>query len=231
MAVGAFLLTITLFLFAASESFGALFVFGAILSYGAAVLIITTRVETSHPYLTFGVANVVTVLRFVIVCHFAGLALHMITAAAVSPMQAWLFCSLAILERLLDGVDGYVARKQGMESAFGARFDMEVDALQIFLLSVVTFLLDKAGAWVLIGGFLRYAFLGASVLWPVFSAPLPPSLRRKGIAVLQGVTLAALLAPIVLPPFSTLAAATALAVLVYSFTADTLWVLRSRSKV
>jgi phosphatidylglycerophosphate synthase len=215
----------------ATGLFGAVFILGTFLSYGASVLIIVTHIGISHPYSTFGIANVITALRLLIVCQFAGVVIHMITAAAVSPRLAWILCSLALLERLLDGIDGHVARKRRMESAFGARFDMEVDALQIFLLSAIALLLDKAGAWVLIGGLLRYAFVGASLLWPIFNAPLPPSLRRKGAAVIQGVTLAALLAPIVLPPISVLAAAMALAVLIYSFAVDTLWVLRPRSKV
>jgi phosphatidylglycerophosphate synthase len=215
----------------ATGLFGAIFIFGTFLSYGASVVLIVTHIGISHPYSTFGIANVITVLRLLIVCQFAGVAIHLITAAAVSPRLAWILCSLALLERLLDGIDGHVARKRRMESAFGARFDMEVDALQIFLLSAIALLLEKAGAWVLIGGLLRYAFVGASLLWPIFNAPLPPSLRRKGAAVIQGVTLAALLAPIVLPPISVLAAAMALAVLIYSFAVDTLWVLRPRSKV
>jgi phosphatidylglycerophosphate synthase len=230
-AVGAILLALSSGLFAASGSFGAVFILGTFLSYSAAVWIIATRIGVYHPYLTFGIANAITLLRLVIVCQFAGLVLHMISTEAASPIPAWSLCSLAILERLLDGIDGYAARKQGMRSAFGARFDMEVDGLQIFLLSVVVFLLDKAGAWVLIGGLLRYAFLGASALWPVFNASLPPSLRRKCAAVIQGVTLAVLLAPIVLPPISAVAAAIALAVLIYSFAVDSLWLLRSQSKV
>ena len=170
-------------------------------------------------------------LRLVIACQFAGVAAQIAIAEPISAALAWLLFLLAILERLLDGIDGFVARKQNMESAFGARFDMEVDAFQILLLSLLALLLDKAGAWVLVGGLLRYAFLGLGLVWLRFNAPLPPSLRRKGVAVLQGVTLAILLAPNVLPPVSTLAAAGALVMLIYSFAIDTLRVARSQSKV
>jgi len=231
VAAGTLVLAMTTSLIATASSMGGLFVFGTFASYGLAVSVIVTHAGSHHPYSTFGLANAVTLLRLLIVCQFVGLGLHIMAAGVVSPLSAWLFCSLAMVERMLDGIDGYIARKQGIESAFGARFDMEVDALQILALSAVAFMLDKAGAWVLAGGLLRYAFLAAGVLWPAFSAPLPASFRRKAVAVIQGLTLAALLAPIVLPPFSTLAAAMALTLLLYSFTVDTLWLLRSRSKV
>ncbi|MDX2143529.1 MAG: CDP-alcohol phosphatidyltransferase family protein [Rhodospirillaceae bacterium] len=208
------------------------FVVGALVCYALSASIIVSRCPVFHPYDSFGMANTVTLIRLVGVCLFAGLGLQMIVdAVALSPALAWLFCALAMMERLLDGIDGYVARKRGMESAFGARFDMEVDALQILLLSVLAALLDKAGAWVLVGGLLRYAFLGAGLLWPAFNAPLPPSSRRKIAAVIQGLTLAALLAPVMVPPISALVAAAALILLVYSFAVDTLWVLRSQAKV
>ena len=46
-------------------------------------------------------------------------------------------------------------------SAFGARFDMEVDALLILVLSAGVWWFDKAGAWVWLSGLLRYAFIAA----------------------------------------------------------------------
>ena len=44
---------------------------------------------------------------------------------------------------ILDGVDGKVARRTGTSTALGARFDMEVDAFLILVLSV--YVLDVAG--------------------------------------------------------------------------------------
>ena len=47
----------------------------------------------------------------------------------------------------LDGVDGQVARRTGTVSALGARFDMEVDAFLVLVLSVhVAVLVDAVGA-------------------------------------------------------------------------------------
>ena len=43
---------------------------------------------------------------------------------------------LAIAVTVLDGADGWLARRSGVSSAFGARFDGEVDAFLILALSV-----------------------------------------------------------------------------------------------
>ncbi len=55
---------------------------------------------------------------------------------------------------------------------------------------------------------------------------LRPSWRRKVISVVQGGVLTGLLAPIITPPFSTIVAALALIVLVYSFAQDVVWLVR-----
>ncbi len=231
VAIGGLVLTIASGVISTFELFNGTFLVGALVSYGLAASIIVMRIDAFHPYSRFGLANTVTLARLLFVCLFAGLVLELVVNRIAMPAAlAWFFCALAILERLLDGLDGYVARKLSMESPFGARFDMEVDALQILLLSFAALMLDKAGAWILVGGALRYVFLGAGMVFPPISSPLPPSQRRKIIAVFQGVTLTVLLAPAVTPPFSTLAAAVALALLIYSFVTDTLWTLRAQTR-
>jgi phosphatidylglycerophosphate synthase len=139
---------------------------------------------------------------------------------------AWFFLVVAILAMVLDGFDGYFARKQGLTSRFGSRFDMETDALMILLLSITVAALDKVGTWVLIGGLLRYIYVAAGWVWPVLTQPLRPSWRRKIISVVQGGVLTALLAPIIGPPLSGIIAAVALAVLIYSFAQDVVWLVR-----
>ena len=44
----------------------------------------------------------------------------------------------------LDGVDGWLARRRGMSSAFGARFDMEIDALLVQVLAILVWRYGKA---------------------------------------------------------------------------------------
>ena len=48
--------------------------------------------------------------------------------------------------------DGPAARRSGIASRFGARFDMETDALMILVLAVLAWRWDRAGAWVLLPG-------------------------------------------------------------------------------
>jgi len=108
-----------------------------------------------------------------------------------------------------------------MVSAFGARFDMETDALFILVLSLWAWHLDKAGAWVVMGGLLRYVFVLAGVLVPRLRGELPESFRRKTIAALQMVALLIVICPFVPAPVSTPIAAAALFALSMSFLIDT----------
>jgi phosphatidylglycerophosphate synthase len=136
--------------------------------------------------------------------------------------------ALAVVALVLDAVDGHVARSTGTDSPLGARFDMEVDAYLILVLSLL--LARWVGWWVLAGGLMRYAFIGASRLWPWLAEPLPPSFARKVVAAAQGVVL--LVAGSRLLPWlvSLVAAAIALALLVWSFGRDTLWLVRNRQE-
>lgn len=191
------------------------------LAIGAVVL---CRVASFHPYRRFGIPNLVTLGRTIVICLFAGLIV-----AGPGPANpaadriAWLFVGLAVAVLAMDGLDGIAARRQGLVSRFGARFDMEMDALFVLLLSILVWAASKAGAWVLLIGAMRYLFIAAGLAWPALAGPLPPSLRRKTVCVVQVAALCALLAPVIEPPLSAVVAALALAVLVYSFAVDALW--------
>jgi phosphatidylglycerophosphate synthase len=117
-----------------------------------------------------------------------------------------------------------------MASAFGARFDMETDAALILVLAVLAWLFGRAGVWVLACGLLRYAFVGAGVLWPWLRSPLPPSRRRQAIAVVQMVALIVALAPLVPTALSAAAAAIGLATLSLSFLLDILWLFQNATQ-
>ena len=134
--------------------------------------------------------------------------------------------AVAVLVTILDGVDGWLARRTAMVSAFGARFDMEVDALLILALSILTWQYGKAGAWVLASGLLRYVFVAAGWTWTWLGAPLPSSSRGKVICVLQIAGLALAVSPLVSWPASAAVAAASLAALAYSFFVDVVWLWR-----
>jgi len=204
--------------------FSPLFAVAALGTYSAAALIVAARIAAFHPHARFGAANAVTLGRLALTCLFAGLAAELaFRPESLSAPLAWAFTAIAVLSLGLDGVDGSLARRLNLVSPFGSRFDMETDALQILLLSIVAYLLGKAGAWVLLAGLLRYIYVAAGWLWPALAKPLPPSMRRKIICVIQGGALAALVAPVIVPPVSTAVAAVALLLLAVSFAQDTIW--------
>jgi phosphatidylglycerophosphate synthase len=179
-----------------------------------AALVIGTIPE-GHPFPRFGPANHVTMWRAVLVALATGLLIE-----APAARVAWFVVAMAGLLAVLDGVDGWLARRSRMASAFGARFDMEVDAFFILLLSLLVWRFDRAGAWVLGCGLMRYAFVAAGWVLPWMAGPLTPTFRGKLVAVLQLVGLATALAPIVPSPVSDLVAAVTLGALTWSFAVD-----------
>lgn len=84
-------------------------------------------------------------------------------ALALFPRVGWQ-CALGVLAVfIIDGCDGLVARKLDASSQQGAHFDMEADG---FLVLTVCAILSPVGAWIWIGGLLRYAFVFATWLVP-----------------------------------------------------------------
>ncbi len=194
---------------------------GAVLGY-LAVVAATARQASRHRA-AIGWASRVTLAR-------AGLVVVLGAALAVPHVlheQAWWLVGLAGLVLALDGVDGSLARRLGESSAFGARFDMEVDAALILVLCVAVMMAGLAGPWVLAIGLMRYAFVGAARLWPWLSAPLPPSLRRKAVCVWQVAALMLSLTPVVGPALAVPILGSALVLLALSFAADVAWLRRN----
>jgi phosphatidylglycerophosphate synthase len=142
---------------------------------------------------------------------------------------AWSVVVIAIVALLLDGVDGWAARRTGTVSAFGTRFDMETDAALILVLAVLVWQHGKAGSWILAAGLLRYVFVAAGRVWPWMRRPLTPTRRGRLICIVQIVALVVALLPQIDPPAGRIVAALGLAALCYSFLADTLWLWRQAS--
>lgn len=197
----------------------------AVLVFAAATALAAFALRNGFPYDTIGACNLVTLARAALASVFAA-PVALAAGVTLNAATWWMLFAIALVAFLLDGVDGWLARRGGMTSAFGARFDIEVDALLAVLLAVLAFLSGKAGAWVLILGLLRYAFVAASAAVPWLAAPLPQSMRRKVIAVLQIAILVALLAPPIGPPLSVWLAAVAAVLLVWSFAVDILRLYR-----
>jgi phosphatidylglycerophosphate synthase len=171
----------------------------------------------------FGAANCVTLVRAALIAPLIGLLGEAPTAAL-----AWLALAIASVVLVLDGVDGSLARRFRAATAFGARFDMETDALLILVLSALCWQFGKAGAWILAAGLLRYAFVAVSAPLPWLRRALPASRRRQAVCVVQIVALLVCLTPLVAPPWSAAAAALGLAALAWSFLVDMAWLARQR---
>ncbi len=130
-----------------------------------------------------GTANAVTLARGTLVAGVAAL----VVGSFLSPADPAAIVALCVPALLLDAVDGAVARRTGTVTAVGARFDMEVDAFLLLVLSV--FVARSAGPWVLAIGIARYAFVLAGYLLPWMRAQLPPRYWRKVVAASAGVVL------------------------------------------
>jgi phosphatidylglycerophosphate synthase len=169
----------------------------------------------------FGWADRVTLLRGLLVA-------LMIPCLPTPDHQPWLPLILGAVALALDGVDGAIARRTGTASAFGARFDMETDALTVLMLSALVAAEGRVGAWVLWSGALRYLYVGAGWIWPWLRQPVPPSFARKLVCVLQIAGLLAALAPVLPPPAPSIVAAVSLALLVWSFGRDVIGLMRER---
>ena len=188
---------------------------GKAATFFGAIMAIACAFVSHHPHSRLGPANHVTMVRAMLVALMASLLgeLEIFRVAAAAT-------GAAIVLTVLDGVDGWLARRTRMTSEFGARFDMETDALLIMVMSALVWQHEKAGAWVLLGGGLRYAFGAAGWLSPWMARPLLPTRRGQTITVCHIVGLSTALAPFVPTPASEIAAATTLTALIWSFSVD-----------
>lgn len=169
-----------------------------------------------------GAANRVTLTRAALVGGVAAL----IVDALVRPASVAALVGLAAVALVLDGVDGWVARRTGTVSALGTRFDMEVDAFLILVLSV--YVGRTVGPWVLAIGAARYVVGAAGWVLPWMRAPVPPRYWRKPVAAIQGIVLTAAVAGFLPPSAINVAIAVAMALLAESFGRDLVWQWRQR---
>jgi phosphatidylglycerophosphate synthase len=171
---------------------------------------------------TIGAANVVTFIRAALVATVAAL----VTDGETGPLQLRTTLTVTAIALALDAVDGQVARRTGSTSRVGSRFDGEVDALLILVLSVAVS--HTAGWWVLAIGAWRYAFGAAGWVLPWLRRPLPPSRWGKTVAAVQGIMLAVALSGLLPHAVMVTALVGALILLSESFCHDVWWLWTQR---
>jgi phosphatidylglycerophosphate synthase len=174
--------------------------------------------------LRLGWANIVTATRSALVAIITGLVI----ASFVAPILVPLLICLVVPALVLDAVDGWVARRTGTTTELGARFDMEVDAFLLLVLSA--YVAPILGPWVLAIGLMRYVFVAAGWMLPWLRLQLPPRPWRKVVTAVQGIALT-LAASGLVPELAGVLVGMALLLLVESFGRDVVWLaLRSRAR-
>jgi phosphatidylglycerophosphate synthase len=170
-----------------------------------------------------GPADLVTLTRATLACGVAALVVdsYLAQPAAIA------LVALAVVALVLDAVDGWVARRTRTSSRFGTRFDGEVDAFLILVLSV--YVAGSVGWWVLVIGAMRYVFALAGWGLPWLRAQLPPRYWRKVVAATQGIVLAFAAADVAPDWLTHGALLAALVLLSESFGRDVWWLWRHRS--
>lgn len=195
--------------------------------YALLAALIISALPDDLPAPGIGAANRVTLFRATLLLPICAL---MLGAATPSATARWWIVGVGTVAMLLDGVDGFVARRSRGPTRFGARFDMELDSFLLLGLSVLVWWSGQVGAWVVLIGLTRYVFVAASWLWPRLAAELPASVRRKAICVVQGVVLLTCLGPIIPASVAAPAAAVALALLIWSFGVDIHWLRKTAAR-
>ena len=195
------------------------------LASGLTVNVALARALWRDPTARLGPAGWVTLLRATLVVGVAAL-----TAASFErEVAVATLVTLASVALALDFVDGRIARRTRTESALGAKLDGEVDAFLILVLSIEV--APSAGAWVLLIGLARYAFLAAGWVLPWMRAPLPRRDWRKTVTASQGIALVIAASGVLRPDASRILLAVALALLAESFGRDVWWLWRHRDSV
>jgi phosphatidylglycerophosphate synthase len=177
--------------------------------------------------LRLGPANRITLTRATLVGGVAALVFdgffHRVSSRRLDALVV-----LASVALVLDAVDGFVARRTNSVTALGARFDMEIDAFLIFVLSC--HVAQALGAWVLAIGLARYAFVVAGWLLPWLRQPAPPRHWCKTVAAIQGIVLTVAAARVLPHQWLVGFVVVALALLAESFGHDIGWLWIHRPK-
>ncbi len=172
------------------------------------------------PRTSFGWANGITALRLALVL-FTAYGLRMAPGRALAALV------LGIL--LLDGVDGWLARRTGSASTFGAHFDMETDALLILVITQELWQRGTLGIWILTSGLLRYVYVLCQAVLPKRSLSMPPS--RFGRAAFSTLTIGLALAFFFPNVFGAIAACAGTLMVGISFARSFYWTWLSTTSV
>jgi phosphatidylglycerophosphate synthase len=160
----------------------------------------------------FGLGNGVTALRFV-VASSVGLV--------PDAVPTWVLGLVVFGVFALDGLDGWVAKRRGETSEFGAHFDMETDAYFVLLIGIELMTRGRYGAWVLSAGLLRYVYLLTLALVPARRGGIPR--YAFGRHAFTGLMLALTLGMVLGEPFGTIVTLVGCGLVAASFAHSFYW--------
>lgn len=199
----------------------------AALSFALVAILVLAGLGRHAPHRTFGAANAITLSRAAFDVALLAIAAEQAlgSGAVLGSGFRWGLTIAAGAALVLDGVDGWIARRNNMTSPFGTRFDMEADALFLLGLTLVLIAGGIVGPWVLASGITYYIFRVAGRLWPVLAGSLFRSRRRKVIFGAQAILLITAISPLLPPWLAQLSCLTGTTLLLYSFAVDIVWLL------
>ncbi|GAB4379431.1 MAG: hypothetical protein Kow0042_28810 [Calditrichia bacterium] len=162
----------------------------------------------------FGRANTLTALRLVAI-----ISLAFYGASLSNPAIAWI--GLIIL--ILDGVDGWLAKRFQETSPFGAYFDKETDAFFMLTLCLLAVTKNLIWDWVIFLGLFRYLF---SLFLLVYQTDIKTERRSLlGRSIYVVVMISLLLTFLPYPNIHRPLIIFSSFLLLYSFGRDMVWIL------
>jgi phosphatidylglycerophosphate synthase len=195
---------------------------GLLVGWAATALIVVARFRSAKQAIF--PADWITLTRALLCAGVAGLVADSFNGS----VSVTAVVTLATVALVLDAVDGPVARWTGTASPLGARFDCEVDAFLILLLSIQVYLLyGSLASWVLTIGAARYLLLLSGWVVPWLAAPLPARYWGKVVAAVQGIVLVVAVSGVLDPFTGLLLVGAALALLIESFGRNIIWLFRN----
>jgi phosphatidylglycerophosphate synthase len=125
-----------------------------------------------------------------------GFRLFLSVALLFIPFTFFQITIIAFLVLVLDGLDGFLARKYKTESVFGEYLDMETDAVFVLVLSCLLYQNGVFGPWILSLGLLRYLYFLALLFFKPSQQKEARVFRARLIAV---ILMSSLIAAFALP--------------------------------
>lgn len=193
----------------------------ALLAFGLSAGVAAGAVARGYPHPRLGLCNAVTLIRL-------ALATALLAPLAAGHVPSWPAFALAAFALALDGIDGWLARRYGHTSEFGAWFDMEVDSVLALVLAASAASVSGLGVIALALGLPRYVFAAAYWCVPWMRRPLPERYSRKVVCVVQMTALIALQLPVLPNGAGVGLAIVAALALFWSFAVDLIWLWRRR---